>query len=108
VNYKRYDTLSNEHALFLLLCRLRHVVGLADLAITFCLSTQWSVVINTILDIMDFKFGQLPLWPYRDSILSQIPACCFQTGFSLIFSHNRWYRVKIPGIKCIRASESVI
>ena len=109
MNYKRYDTLSNENALFLLLCRLRHVVGLADLAIRLCLSTQsTSVVFNTILDIMDFKFGQLPIWPYRDSIVSQIPACCFQTRFSLIFSHNRWYRVKRPGIKCIRASESVV
>ena len=70
MNYKRYDTLSNENALFLLLCRLRHVVGLADLAIRLCLSTQsTSVVFNTILDIMDFKFGQLSLWPYRDLVI---------------------------------------
>ena len=70
MNYKWYDTLSNENALFLVLCRLRHVVGLADLAIRLCLSTQsTSVVFNTILDIMDFKFGQLSLWPYRDLVI---------------------------------------
>ena len=70
MNYKRYDTLSNENALFLVLCRLRHVVGLAYLAIRLCLSTQsTSVVFNTILDIMDFKFGQLSLWPYRDLVI---------------------------------------
>ena len=73
VNYKRNDTkyLSNENALFLLLCRLCHV-GLKYLTMRLCVTKQsTSVVFNTILNIMDFEFGQLSLWPYRDSILSK-------------------------------------
>ena len=69
LNFIRRDTkcFSNENALFLMLCRLRHDFGLKDMAVRFCLSSQSaSVVFNTILDRMYFKFGQLSIWPHRD------------------------------------------
>ena len=76
LKYGRRDTkmLSNENALLLLLCRLRHDFGLKDLAMRFGLSLQSScVVFNKILDLMYFKFGQISLWPHRDVLISRMP-----------------------------------
>ncbi|XP_060604959.1 uncharacterized protein LOC132757648 [Ruditapes philippinarum] len=77
VKYGRKDTklLSNENALLLVLCRLRHDFGLKDLAMRFSLSLQSTgIVFNKLLDILYFKFGQISLWPPRDDIISRMPA----------------------------------
>ena len=100
LNYKRSDTkcLSNENALFLMLCRLRHDFGLKDMAVRFCLSSQSaSVVFNIILDRMYFKFGQLSIWPHRDQIISQMPAT-FKQDFptSLVIIDGTEFKTQTP------------
>ena len=46
-----------------------------DMAVRFCLSTHSvSVVFNTILDRMYYKFGQISILPHSDQIISQMPA----------------------------------
>jgi len=77
LNYGRRDTtlLSNENALLLLLCRLRHDFGLKDLAMRFSLSVQsTSVVFTTVLDHMYYRFGKLSLWPHRDAVIARMPS----------------------------------
>lgn len=100
VSYRRRDTkyLSNENALFLLLCRLRHDFGLKDIAVRFGLSTQsTSVVFNTILDRLYFKFGQLSIWPHREKIISQMPSS-FKQDFptSLVIIDGTEFKTQTP------------
>ena len=47
---------------------------------------------------MDFKFGQLSLLPYRDNILSQMSASCFQIGFpiSLVIIDGTELKAQVP------------
>ncbi|XP_033731763.1 uncharacterized protein LOC117321455 [Pecten maximus] len=78
VNYEKgrvdIKKISNEDGLFLTLCRLRHDFGLKDLAIRFGLTLQSTgVVFNTWIDHMYFKLGQLSIWPYRDTIIENMP-----------------------------------
>ena len=66
--------LSNEDGLFLTLVRQRHNFGLKDLAMRFELTVQSAgSIFNTWVDHMYFKFGQLSIWPHRDTIMKNMP-----------------------------------
>lgn len=100
LKYGRRDTktFSNENALLLLLCRLRHDFGLKDLAMRFNLSLQsTSVVFNTLLDLIYFKFGQVSIWPHRDVIISRMPSY-FKRDFptTLIMIDGTEFKTQTP------------
>ena len=66
--------LSNEDGLFLTLVRQRHNFGLKDLAMRFALTVQSAgSIFNTWVGHMYFKFGQLSIWPHRDTIMKNMP-----------------------------------
>ena len=100
INYGRNDAknLSNENALFLLLCRLRHDFGLKDLAVRFGLSLQSAgVVFNEILNLMYFKFGQISIWPDRDTLISKMPSR-FKKEFptTLVIIDGTEFKTQVP------------
>ncbi|XP_062585057.1 uncharacterized protein LOC134255348 [Saccostrea cucullata] len=67
--------LSNDDGLFLTLIRCRRDFSLADLATKFGLKIQSAgVVFNTWIDHMYFKFGQLSIWPHRETIIKNMPS----------------------------------
>jgi hypothetical protein len=60
--------------LFIMLCRLRHNFCLQDLAYRFGLTLRSvSVVFNSWVNHMYFKFGQLSIWPHRNTIIGKMP-----------------------------------
>lgn len=66
--------LSQEDCLFLVLVRLRHNFGLKDIAVRFEISVQSaSSLFNTWIDHMYLKFGQLSIWPHRNTIIDKMP-----------------------------------
>jgi hypothetical protein len=107
VKYGRTDTklLSNEDALLLVLCRLRHDFGLKDLAMRFSLSLQSTgIVFNKLLDILYFKFGQISLWPPRDDIISRMPAE-FRKDFptTLIMIDGTEFKTQVPNALALQS-----
>lgn len=66
--------LLQEDCLFLTLIRLRHNFGLKDIAMRFDLTVQSaSSIFNTWVDHIYLKFGQLSIWPHRDTIIENMP-----------------------------------
>lgn len=91
--------LSNENALLLTLCRLRHGFGLKDLAMRFNISLQSAgIVFNNMLDIMYFKFCQVSIWPHRDVSISKMPKDVKKKDFptTLIIIDGTEIKTQVP------------